>query len=168
MIETGELELRIDDQNWHCLPAIDATVLRSFEAAIAVKNLSAKETGATIILSDDASLKKLNAHWRDKPQATNVLSFPACPGEVNDNGKPYLGDMILAYGVVAREADAQGKALQTHLCHLVIHGALHLLGFDHMEDKAARQMEDLERTAMKSLELPDPYLPIVAKQETNA
>lgn len=162
---SGELEVKIDGDGWkqHC--DLGKTITRSFEAAIALENLSLADIGVTIVLSDDATLAQLNDQWRSKPKPTNILSFPAPEGEKTESGKNYLGDMILAYGVVASEAGEQGKALETHLCHLVIHGALHLLGFDHLEDDAARQMEELERTAMKTLNLPDPYLPTSAKQE---
>lgn len=167
MIDTGELELCINDKVWQQIPDIEQTILRSFEAALAIKNMTAADSGATIVLSNNRQVSQLNEKWRDKPVPTNVLSFPACKGETNDNGMCYLGDIILAFEVVSSEAEVQGKALATHLCHLVIHGALHLMGFDHENDMAAEEMVDLERTAMKALELPDPYLPNATQQKTN-
>jgi len=164
---TGQLELRIDDEAWHQIPGLENTVLQSFKAAIALKKLTIDDIGATIVLSNNGQVSQLNEQWRDKSAPTNILSFPACKGETNDNGKRYIGDMILAFEVIADEAEAQGKALATHLCHLVIHGSLHLMGFDHNNDQAAAEMEDLERTAMKALELPDPYLLATTKQKTN-
>ena len=174
MTNAGDLELRIDETAWNRLADLEGLIIRSFEMAIAVGaslpdqtngETTQTITGATIVLSDDATLEQLNSQWRAKPKPTNILSFPAPKGEKNDNGNRYLGDMILAYGVVVDEAAQQGKALETHLCHLVIHGALHLLGFDHLEIEEAEQMEDHERAAMKALNLPDPYLPVSAKQE---
>lgn len=167
VIDTGELEMRMDEEAWQQIPGVENTILQSFEAAIGLKNMTIADTGATIVLSNNRQVSLLNEQWRDKPMPTNVLSFPACKGETNDNGKRYLGDIILAFEVVSNEAEAQGKALATHLCHLVIHGALHLMGFDHENDKAADEMEDLERTAMNALELPDPYLPATTIQKTN-
>jgi len=165
----GQPDLRIDDDTWKQIANLEEAITDAFNAALFVADLSVKAYGetvsATIVLSDDARLEQLNSQWRSKPKPTNVLSFPAPQGERDENGNRYLGDMILAYGVVAGEALQQSKALETYLCHLVIHGALHLLGFDHMEDDEADKMENLEKAAMKELNLPDPYLPVSAKQE---
>jgi probable rRNA maturation factor len=108
----------------------------------------------TILLADDAKLRALNASFRGKDKSTNVLSFPcASPGE------PYLGDVVLARGVVAREARAQGKSLAAHAAHLVIHGILHLTGHDHERPKDAQIMEALETGMLAKLAIPDPYAP---------
>ena len=96
-----------------------------------------------ILLTDDASVRELNARFRHKDVATNVLSFPAPP-----NPERHLGDVALAFGVCAREAGEQGKRLRHHLQHLVAHGVLHLLGYDHMSDDEAEEMEGLERIVM--------------------
>jgi probable rRNA maturation factor len=107
-----------------------------------------------VLLTDDASVRELNARFRHKDAATNVLSFPA-PA----NPERHLGDVALAYGVCAREAAEQGKPLGRHLQHLVAHGVLHLLGYDHMSDDEAEAMESLERIVMAGLGAPDPYEP---------
>jgi len=110
--------------------------------------------------------QQLNAQYRDKDYATNVLSFPATdPEELPDalkasarGGPPVmLGDLIIAGKVVADEAAAQQKSISAHLSHLVVHGVLHLLGYDHMEDNEAVEMEALEREILKSLGFSDPY-----------
>jgi len=106
----------------------------------------------TILLTDDDSVRELNAQFRGKDSATNVLSFPAPP-----NPEDHLGDVALAYGVCAREAAEQGKPLSHHLQHLTIHGVLHLLGYDHIGDDEAEVMEGLERAVLAGLGVPDPY-----------
>lgn len=106
------------------------------------------------ILSEDES-QTLNRDYRGKDKPTNVLSFPfeAPPGlPIN-----ILGDLAICAAVVAREANEQGKALKDHWAHMVIHGTLHLLGFDHIKDEEAEIMEALERELLASLDIPDPY-----------
>jgi len=163
--DINQLELRVDDDNWKQIDDLAHIVTGAFKAGLESSGVSIADVGATIVLADDLTVKQLNQQWRNQENATNILSFPAPKDEKTETGQRYLGDMILALGVVSGEADEQGKALATHLCHLVIHGALHLLGYDHMKDDEARQMEDLERTAMTALKLPDPYLPNVAIKE---
>ncbi|WP_373467076.1 rRNA maturation RNase YbeY [Metapseudomonas otitidis] len=110
----------------------------------------------TIRLVDEPEGRELNRTWRHKDYATNVLSFPAdVPEEFLDI--PLLGDLVICAPVVAREAAEQGKALDTHWAHLVIHGCLHLLGYDHIEDEEAEEMEALERELLAELGHPDPY-----------
>ena len=110
----------------------------------------------TIRLVDEAEGRELNRTWRQKDYATNVLSFPAdVPDEFLDI--PLLGDLVICVPVVEREATEQGKALDAHWAHLVIHGCLHLLGYDHIEDAEAEEMEALERQLLTELGHPDPY-----------
>jgi probable rRNA maturation factor len=110
-----------------------------------------KDVSLTILFGDDARLKALNRDFRGKNKPTNVLSFPAGPG-------PYLGDIAIAYGVAAREARAQGKRFADHAAHLVVHGVLHLLGFDHERAADAKVMEQLEAKILARLGIADPYL----------
>ncbi len=163
--EDFELELRVDDDDWNAVKDLEEIVHRAYRAGLECAGVSPGDAGATIVLADDLTVAQLNQHWRDKEQATNILSFPAPDGEKSETGRRYLGDIILASGVVTKEADQQGKSLATHLCHLVIHGVLHLLDHDHMDDEAAKKMEDLERTAMTALNLPDPYFPAGVLQD---
>ena len=110
----------------------------------------------TIRIVDEAEGRELNNEWRGKDYATNVLSFLA---EVPDGllDIPLLGDLVICAGVVEREAGEQGKSCEAHWAHLVIHGCLHLLGYDHIEDEEAEEMEALERQLLASLGYPDPY-----------
>jgi len=110
----------------------------------------------TIRLVDEAEGRELNRTWRQKDYATNVLSFPAdVPEGLLDI--PLLGDLVICVPVVEREALEQAKALQAHWAHLVIHGCLHLLGYDHIDDDEAEEMESLERQLLAELGHPDPY-----------
>ena len=110
----------------------------------------------TIRLVDEAEGRELNHTWRQKDYATNVLSFPAdIPDGLLD--MPLLGDLVICVPVVEREAREQGKTLEAHWAHLVIHGCLHLLGYDHLEDEEAEEMEALERELLAELGHPDPY-----------
>lgn len=110
----------------------------------------------TIRLVDEAEGRELNHTWRHKDYATNVLSFPAeIPEGILDI--PLLGDLVICVPVVEREAAEQGKALEAHWAHLVIHGCLHLLGYDHIEDDEAVEMEELERQLLAELGHPAPY-----------
>jgi len=110
----------------------------------------------TIRLVDEDEGRELNRTWRHKDYATNVLSFPAdVPDEFLDI--PLLGDLVICVPVVMREAAEQGKTPEAHWAHLVIHGCLHLLGYDHIEDAEAEEMEGLERDLLAELGHPDPY-----------
>jgi len=117
----------------------------------------------SIVLADDAFVKDLNREYRGQDKATNVLSFasdnanesPVSSGALG--GPRMLGDVIVAFETVSAEAAAQGKTLADHLCHLVVHGVLHLLGYDHEQDWAAEKMEALEIKILTGLEIADPY-----------
>ena len=110
-------------------------------------------------LADDAEQRNLNRDWRGVDRPTNVLAFPAWePGAPIPSGAPLLlGDVVLAFETVAREARQQDKPLGDHLCHLVVHGVLHLCGYDHAGDEEAVAMEALEAAILAGLGVPDPY-----------
>ncbi|MBD9396121.1 rRNA maturation RNase YbeY [Pseudomonas sp. PDM11] len=146
-----ELDLQVASQAGH-LPAE-----ADFQAwcAIALRQRNA-DSELTIRLVDEEEGRELNRTWRGKDYATNVLSFPAdVPDELLDI--PLLGDLVICVPVVEREAVEQGKTLDAHWAHLVIHGCLHLLGYDHIEDEEAEEMEGLERILLAELGHPDPY-----------
>ncbi len=108
------------------------------------------ESAFTVRLAADEEVRALNRQFRDKDKPTNVLSFP-CDEE------KYLGDIILAEGVLQAEAAEKGVAVEHHMMHLVVHGVLHLLGYDHETEAEAEEMEDMERQVLKMLGLADPY-----------
>ena len=117
----------------------------------------------SIRLSDDKEVHELNRQWRDKDKPTNVLSFPMLEADEldtlanTDDGEVLLGDMILGYGVCASEAEEKGIPLARHASHLIVHGTLHLLGLDHIDDAEAEHMEALEVKALASLGIANPY-----------
>ncbi|MBM4228139.1 MAG: rRNA maturation RNase YbeY [Gammaproteobacteria bacterium] len=114
-----------------------------------------RDAALTVRLVDDAESAALNLRWRHREGSTNVLSFPA--GEMPESMQDVLGDIVVCAPLVAREAMAQGKPVEAHWAHLVVHGTLHLLGFDHVKSREATVMEDTERQILSSLGYPDPY-----------
>src|SRR3990167_5023045 len=139
------IDIEIEDPAWSAaLPDAERLALEAAEAATA-------EGGLAILLTDDATVADLNQRFRNKAGPTNVLSFPAPANPEN-----HLGDIALAFGVCAREAAEQGKPLAHHLQHLVAHGVLHLVGYDHQTDAEAEQMEGLERRILAGLDVPIP------------
>ena len=134
------------------MPAAEALAVRAAEAVLSQAADAPAAADVVILLADDEAVRELNSRFRGQDKATNVLSFPAPP-----NPEGHLGDIALAFGVCAREAEAQGKGIGDHLQHLVAHGALHLLGYDHTDDADAEQMEGLERVILAGLGVADPY-----------
>jgi probable rRNA maturation factor len=115
-------------------------------------------------LTSDDEVRTLNAQYRGKDKPTNVLSFPMVQPDLletvtqnSDDGEVILGDIVLAHGVCAAEAAERGVSVEDHATHLIVHGVLHLLGYDHMGDAEAEAMEDMERAALAHLGLHDPY-----------
>lgn len=114
------------------------------------------EVEMTVRIVDEAESHALNLNYRGKDRPTNVLSFPfECPDEVE---LPLLGDLVICRQVVEREAQEQDKPVMAHWAHMVVHGSLHLLGYDHIEDDEAEEMESLETQIMMGLGFADPYL----------
>lgn len=120
----------------------------------ATEALGAVAGDVTIRIVDESESRDLNHRFRGKDKPTNVLSFPY-DGETLD--VPVLGDIVICAPVVAREALEQHKASKAHWAHMVVHGCLHLLGFDHLEDAEAEDMEQRERDILSTLGFPDPY-----------
>jgi probable rRNA maturation factor len=118
----------------------------------------------SVRLTDDEAVRQLNAQYRGKDKPTNVLSFPMVQPDLldtvsmnSDDGEVLLGDIVLAHGVCAAEATERAIPVEAHAQHLIVHGTLHLLGFDHERDPEAEVMEEMERAALTSLGLHDPY-----------
>lgn len=119
----------------------------------------------SVRLTSDAEVQALNRQYRGKDKPTNVLSFPMVQPDLletvsqnSDDGELLLGDIVLAHGVCATEAAERGIAVEDHATHLMVHGVLHLLGYDHMTDDEAEAMEEIERQALAGLGIADPYL----------
>jgi len=146
------------DEAWSTAGLPEALFRRAAEAAFSAAPPRAHgRYQVTLVLVGDEEMRSLNRTWRGKDSATNVLSFPA-DDAIAEPG--FLGDVVLAYGTVAREAREQSIPLSDHAAHLVVHGTLHLLGFDHADDKQAEEMERLEREALATLGIADPYAEI--------
>jgi len=143
------IDVEAEDPAWEkAAPNFEALTLAAAGAALP----SGEVGGISVLLTDDATVRDLNARFRNKDETTNVLSFPA-----DESAEGWLGDVALAYGVCAREAEEQGKPLAHHLQHLVVHGVLHLIGYDHQADDQADTMEQRERAILAGLGVPDPY-----------
>ena len=143
------IEIEVEAEAWTgALPQTEVIVESAARAA-----LGPVAGDVVVLLTDDDGGRDLNARFRDKDRPTNVLSFPA-----PESAAPHLGDIVLAYGVCAAEAEAQGKTLADHLSHLVVHGVLHLLGRDHEDDAEAEEMEAEEREILAQIGVADPYI----------
>ncbi len=154
------VEIAVESPRWSSLPAAAAAVRGAIEAALA--DCGQDNAEVSIALADDAQMRDLNLRWRGKDSTTNVLSFPApeaLPGEAR-----FLGDIILAFETIEREAADEAKPLAHHVAHLAVHGTLHLLGYDHENDSDADAMERRERDILARLGVPDPYAPGAAKR----
>ncbi|WP_439236213.1 rRNA maturation RNase YbeY [Lonepinella koalarum] len=145
------LDLQIASENQDNLPTL-AQFIQWATCAVRAESL---EPEMTIRIVDEAESHELNLRYRGKDRPTNVLSFPfECPDEVE---LPLLGDLVICRQVVEKEAVEQGKPLIAHWAHLVVHGSLHLLGYDHIEQDEAEEMESLETEIMLGLGFEDPY-----------
>jgi probable rRNA maturation factor len=140
------ITLMVEDKGWRAHRGLQAKLTKAAQAA----RRSVKLKGEfSILLAGDRRLAALNLDFRGKGKPTNVLSFPA--------GGTYAGDIAIAYGVTKKEAKAAGKSLADHASHLVVHGVLHLAGYDHERPRDAKLMEPLEVKILKRLGIADPY-----------
>jgi probable rRNA maturation factor len=137
------------------LPAIVRVARDTAMAVLAGFKLGDAEL--SLVLTDDVEIKALNSRWRGKDSPTNVLSFASDAKQPVSNAPRMLGDVVLAFETVAREADEQGKPFADHTRHLIVHGVLHLLGHDHEASREAERMEKLERRILAGLGISDPY-----------
>ena len=146
------VDLQIATENIEGLPTEEQIA----QWATAAVQPEGGEVEMTVRIVDEAESHELNLTYRGKDRPTNVLSFPfECPDQVE---LPLLGDLVICRQVVEREAEEQEKPLMAHWAHMVVHGSLHLLGYDHIEDNEAEEMESLETQIMQGLGFDDPYL----------
>jgi probable rRNA maturation factor len=170
------IDIRIDSPLWKAQRGVKAVLQRAIGEAAAMADTSGGELA--IVLTDDSAIRALNRDWRGKDQPTNVLSFPAnAPsvalqrkrGRVRAGVAPrranarwgrarLLGDIVIAYETMAREALAEHRPFRHHLAHLAVHGFLHLVGHDHAAEAEADAMEALEIAVLARLKMPNPYL----------
>lgn len=148
-----DVDVIAESKLWAACPVADATVRRAIEAAA---QAAGKFGTLAVMLTDDASIRAMNAKWRGIDKPTNVLSFPAGESPALPGGA-HLGDIAIAYETVAAESAAENKAFADHLAHLAVHGYLHLVGFDHETEDEAARMENLETRILSGLGIADPY-----------
>ncbi len=169
MADTPLVDLVIEDARWD-EDALAALCERAARASLVHLGHDPRGFEIALLACDDARIAALNAEFRGKPAATNVLSWPTWDLSAEEDGEAPeppetgtadapepLGDIALAYETCAREAIEQGKSLEAHLTHLVVHSTLHLLGFDHIRDKDAALMEKTETEILAQLGVADPY-----------
>ena len=163
------IDIVISSPRWKTQAGATAAVRKAVAAA--AQATSTSRAGLAIVLTDDSAIRALNRHWRGFDTPTNVLSFPASPVPPAGRGRTaggrqrsiakdldhHIGDVVIAFQTVAREAKAQDKPFRDHLTHLAVHGYLHLLGYDHETDADAERMERLEARILARLGVPDPY-----------
>jgi len=162
------IEVILDDPRWAEV-GLETVARRAVTVTLNALDLDAAQAGLALLGCDDAHIAGLNAEFRDKPGATNVLSWPEADLAPDaDGGIPHapapdprgvisLGDIAIAYDTCVREAAEQGKPLCDHVTHLIVHGTLHLLGYDHIRDLDATRMETVEVKLLGILGVPDPY-----------
>jgi len=156
-----DLDVVTERGDWHRIVGLDALAKRVVKATLAAVADTPGAVELSLLLTDDAGVRELNRAWRGLDKPTNVLSFPGSGGSSPD-GVRHLGDIAVAFETVDREATEEGKGLADHLAHLIAHGALHLLGYDHENDAEADAMEALEVKVLASLGIGDPYRDMAA------
>ncbi|MDQ6435549.1 rRNA maturation RNase YbeY [Mesorhizobium sp. LHD-90] len=152
------IDISVEAGDWPSEEALGTLAAHAVEAAVAeALGRAAQPVELSLLFTDDAHIRVLNAEWRGKDKPTNVLSFPAFPTKIGAPLPPMLGDIVLAFETVKSEAELEGKPFEHHISHLMVHGLLHLIGHDHETDVEAEVMEALERRALARLAIPDPY-----------
>ncbi|MEP1205744.1 MAG: rRNA maturation RNase YbeY [Rhizobiaceae bacterium] len=150
------IDCAVESDWWASSDHFEQLTQAAIDAAIAHLDQSfSDESEVSLLFTDDAAVQQLNQQWRQIDKPTNVLSFAAQEGE--GPVTPVLGDIVLARQTIEREASEQDKLRDDHLTHLIIHGFLHLLGFDHETDREADEMEHLETEILNQLGIADPY-----------
>ncbi|WP_208437764.1 rRNA maturation RNase YbeY [Bartonella taylorii] len=151
------IDITIENSGWNdekMLYNITEKALTTTMHHLSLENVVSE---VSLLFTDDKHMAQINAQWRNKNEPTNVLSFPAFPLKVGQTPGLILGDIIIAREIVALEASTEGKLFQDHLTHMIVHGVLHLLGYNHETDEEADQMEKLEKEILQKLCIKDPY-----------
>jgi probable rRNA maturation factor len=157
-----KVEVIESSRRWRASPGIEKLVRRAIEASLRASGARILDGAeVSVLLADDAEMRALNERWRGVDKPTNVLSFPAA-GPDKIAAAPLLGDIVVAFETAEREAVEEGKTFADHAAHLVVHGFLHLLGYDHQGAGEADRMEALETGALARLGIADPYASSVA------
>lgn len=163
MTDFLEIDLSVDCPDWTgALPGAEALCRRAVLSTWEVAAEGTRPAEVSVVLSDDAAVRVLNRDYRGKDRPTNVLSFAALDDaegapDLPEDAPLLLGDIVIAWETTAREAGEAGKSLSDHFSHLLVHGMLHLMGYDHMTDQEAEEMEALEVQVLSTLGISDPY-----------
>ncbi len=153
-----DIDIAIEAGAWPAEDKLSALAAPTVDAVLVELDLkSANAAELSLLFTDDAHIAVLNRDWRSKDKPTNVLSFPAFEIAPGDPLPAMLGDIVLAFETISSEAVLEEKPFEHHLRHLIVHGMLHLLGYDHETDEEAEEMEALERRILAGLAIPDPY-----------
>jgi probable rRNA maturation factor len=163
-----QIDIDIADARWGAALDLEAISAVALNAICARLKIDADESEVSVLACDDVRIKELNADFREKDKATNVLSWPALERGADEGCSPdvpqpdvfgsiELGDIAISYDTCDLEAREAGKPFEHHVTHLIVHGILHLLGYDHISDADAALMEQLETELLETLGIPDPY-----------
>lgn len=152
-----EIDLVIEDNGWGEDAKLYSLADKATTETLLHLGFNNIESELSLVFTNDEAIRAINAEWRQKDKATNVLSFPAFDVAPGEEPNVMLGDIIIARETVEREALEESKPFDNHLTHLFVHGLLHLLGYDHENDEDAEIMEGLEREILAKLAIPDPY-----------
>ena len=148
------IDIAVEHEAWRGLGDLETLAARAGAAVLLASAIHAADgVEWSIVLADDAFVRALNARWRGKDKPTNVLSFPTNEA----TRKHAIGDVVVAWETSAREADERGWSMPNYLAHLLVHGLLHLLGYDHETDQEAEAMEAVEARALASLGIASPF-----------
>lgn len=155
---TPHLDISVNGGDWPSEQRLQDLAQAAVGAAIAQAALRMpQDAELSLVFTTDGEMQAINAQWRGMDKPTNVLSFPAADIRPGEPGEQMLGDIVLACETVAREAALEGKRFEDHLSHLMVHGFLHLFGYDHLDDAEAVVMENLETRALAALGIADPH-----------
>ena len=154
---SASIDILTEASGWDAFAWLPEASQAAVDATLATAGVAtAPDAEISVLLCDDARIQTLNAQWRSIDKPTNVLSFPAADPDDLETA-PLLGDIAIALETVMREAVSENKAFRDHYLHLVVHGTLHLIGFDHEVDEEAEEMEDMERRILAGMGIADPY-----------
>lgn len=152
------IDITVESSGWDDEQILYNITEKALKTTIHHLSLENVVSEVSMLFTDDQHMAQINAKWRGKNKSTNVLSFPAFPLKIGQIPGPMLGDIIIARETVLLEAKREGKLFQDHLTHMIVHGVLHLLGYDHETDDEAHHMEKLEREILQKLSIQDPYI----------
>lgn len=158
MSKLVSIDMRINHSDWDDWAG---SLEQDVQTALNTASGYTRSGSIDLLLTGDDEIQSLNEHWRGKPKPTDVLSFPT---EENPSQSDFLGDIVISHGVMSRDATISSKDLKAHFAHLIVHGFLHLLGFDHIEPSEADEMEALEIKILADMGLPNPYSDYDQKQ----